>query len=167
MKHNWRHARPVRHRGPHGPRLHHRAVRAGGGERPRRALADGWRAARELAAWKSSVTLGVAGGEGRRLDADSSPAHEGDVRQATAHVELDGLQSQDVAVQLLHGAIDSSGPFVGRPEIVPMTHVGRNTTFECSYTVGSAGPYGLTLRVIPTHPAMVTPVELGVAAWAH
>jgi starch phosphorylase len=34
--------------------------------------------------------------------------------------------------------------------------------FDCE----SAGRYGFTVRVVPAHPDLVTPVELGLMAWA-
>jgi starch phosphorylase len=35
-------------------------------------------------------------------------------------------------------------------------------TFSCD----RAGRYGFTVRVVPCHPLVVTPVELGRVAWA-
>ncbi|MEN9504779.1 MAG: hypothetical protein RI958_705, partial [Actinomycetota bacterium] len=28
------------------------------------------------------------------------------------------------------------------------------------------GPYGVTVRVLPAHAGLISPVELGIAAWA-
>jgi len=41
-----------------------------------------------------------------------------------------------------------------------------NGTFIGTYTINSAGPYGVTVRVLPTHEALISPVEMGRAAWA-
>ena len=38
--------------------------------------------------------------------------------------------------------------------------------YECTYQVHAAGPYGFTVRVLPTHPALISTVEMGKAAWA-
>jgi starch phosphorylase len=130
--------------------------------------ADDWALARSLAAWKAGVaerwgSVRVAG-----VDADTSPAHEGDVRTARARIDLGGhggLGTDEVAVQLLHGAIDSTGAFVGHPEHLTMHHIGDGT-FEVDYRIDAAGAYGLTVRVLPRHDGLLTPVELGRATWA-
>ncbi len=76
-----------------------------------------------------------------------------------------GLGTDEVAVQLLHGPIDSTGAFVGHPEHLTMHHVGDGT-FEVDYRIDAAGAYGLTVRVLPRHDGLLTPVELGRATWA-
>jgi hypothetical protein len=39
-------------------------------------------------------------------------------------------------------------------------------SFEGNYVVGEAGPYGVTVRVIPHHVDLINPMELGVVTWA-
>ena len=124
-----------------------------------------WARARSLAAWKTKVRAGWPGVHVDAVDADASDAHEGDRRTAVAQVSIDGLDPSDIAVQLLHGSIDSTGAFVGQPAIVPMERL-ADGSYRCEYVVNAAGPYGLTVRALPSHPALVTPVELGVIAWA-
>ena len=124
-----------------------------------------WERARSLAAWKKKVRAGWPGVHVDSVDADVAAAHEGDRRSAVAQVSIDGLDPSDLAVQVLHGSIDSTGSFVGHPEIVPMTRQ-DDGSYRCDYVVNAAGPYGLTVRALPSHPAMVHPVELGLIAWA-
>ena len=85
---------------------------------------------------------------------------------ATAEVALGALSVEDVSVHVLHGPIDSTGSFIGSPTVVPMQPA-SGTTFTGTYAVSAAGPYGLTVRAVPTHPGLLSPVELGLAAWAH
>ena len=40
-------------------------------------------------------------------------------------------------------------------------------TWEVDYRIDSAGAYGITVRVLPRHDGLLTPVELGRAAWAN
>ncbi|MFN6122339.1 MAG: alpha-glucan family phosphorylase [Actinomycetes bacterium] len=124
-----------------------------------------WAQARSLASWKQVVAAGWAGVRVVSVDGDTSPAHEGDERSATARVAIDGLRPADVDVQLLHGSIDSTGGFLGRPEAISMTPADGGE-YRCTYRVSASGPYGFTVRVLPTHPALTAPVELGRAAWA-
>jgi starch phosphorylase len=130
------------------------------------AVADqDWALARSLAGWKATVRLGWPGVKVGAVDADSTPAHEGERRVAAAHVDIDGLAPTDVAVQLLHGSIDSTGSFIDSPAMVPMQRQ-DDGSYSCTYTVSAAGPYGLTVRALPTHEGLISPVELGIAAWA-
>jgi starch phosphorylase len=126
---------------------------------------DDWATARSLAAWKADIRTRWGDVAVRSVDGDVGAAHEGDERTARAEIFLDGLQLDDVDVQLLHGAIDSSGEFVGMPATVSMRHVGAES-FSCSYRVRAAGPYGITVRVLPHHSGLISSVELGIAAWA-
>ena len=52
-------------------------------------------------------------------------------------------------VQALHGPIDSEGRFVNHPAIVPLRHTGGRT-WTAEYSIGEAGPYGVTVRAIET-----------------
>jgi starch phosphorylase len=130
------------------------------------AVADeSWRSAKSLAAWKRMVSAAWPDVRVTAVQTDSTRAHEGETREATAEVTLGALTPDDIAVQVLHGPIDSTGSFIGRPVVVTMEH-GGGTTFAGRYTVAAAGPYGLTVRALPTHPGLLAPVELGIAAWA-
>ena len=129
------------------------------------ASADDYAHARSLAAWKSSIASKWDSVHVVSVDGDTSNGHEGDQRSATAHVLLDGVSPADVDVQLLHGPIDSTGEIIGAPEIVSMSHTGDGN-YTGTYLVAASGPYGFTVRVLPMHPALVSPVEMGRAAWA-
>ncbi|MDO8363771.1 MAG: alpha-glucan family phosphorylase [Actinomycetota bacterium] len=131
----------------------------------RLALADNGAAARDLAAWKLRVRTAWPVVKVLDIDSDTTPAHEGDLRTVRAHVEMDGLHVNDMAVQVLHGAVDSEGEFVGSPAVVTLTHL-SDGLFEGQYQVGDAGPYGITARALPSHPNLVSPLEMGLISWA-
>lgn len=131
----------------------------------RTALADGGAAAKDLAAWKKWVRTSWPAVKVLDVEVDQHAAHEGDQRHVRAHVDLDGLDGGAVAVQALHGPIDSEGEFVGSPQEVPLVATAPGV-FEADYQVGEAGPYGVTVRAMPTHPHLISPVELGIIAWA-
>jgi starch phosphorylase len=129
------------------------------------ALAQGAVAARDLSAWKQRVRAAWPVVKVVDIEADTSPAHEGDLRQVRAHVEIDGLEQEFISVQALHGPIDSEGEFIGRPGIVPLS-LTADGVWEATYVVGDAGPYGITVRALPWHRDLISPVELGTIAWA-
>ena len=121
--------------------------------------------AKELAAWKERVRVAWPTVKVVDVESDTSPANEGDHRTVRAHVDIDGLEVTDVAVQVLHGPVDSEGEFVGSPAVVNLAFAGDGL-FDGTYVVGEAGPYGLTVRAVPAHAHLVSPVELGLVAWA-
>jgi glycogen phosphorylase len=126
---------------------------------------DRWALARSLASWKDQVRAGWSAVGIKDVGGDDTTAHENDVRPVTAQVELGFLTPDDVTVQILHGPTDSSGSFVGSPSIVDMSADDAGT-WSGTYTVEVAGAYGFTVRALPTHAGLISPVELGLAAWA-
>jgi starch phosphorylase len=131
----------------------------------RSVAADSWARARELAAWKRHITESWAGVAVVDVDSGRSEVEPGEVRSVRAHVELGRLSPDDVAVELLHGAIDSAGTLAPTAHVVPMRPVGDGM-WEAECHVAAAGPYGLTVRVLPRHEGLLSPVELGRATWA-
>jgi starch phosphorylase len=130
-----------------------------------RALADDASVARDLAAWKLRVRAAWPVVKVFDIESDTTPAHEGDQRHVRAHVEIDGLDASSVTVQALHGPIDSAGEFIGAPLVVTLA-LSDAGVWEADYSVGEAGPYGLTVRALPSHPHLISPVEMGTVAWA-
>jgi starch phosphorylase len=131
-----------------------------------RALAQHGAVARDLASWKVRVNAAWPVVRVVDVDADTTPAHEGDHREVRATVEIDGLEPSSVVVQALHGSIDREGAFVEAPAAVVLHHQGGNQWLG-TYVVAEAGPYGLTVRAMPAHDSLISPVELGLAAWAN
>ncbi|MCU1502866.1 MAG: glgP, partial [Ilumatobacteraceae bacterium] len=131
----------------------------------RKALANDCATSKALASWKRRVRFAWPDVHVISVDADVSNAHEGDPRTVSAEVDLGPLSASDVVVQVLHGNVDQEGAFVGAPNKVDLRHVAGGT-FEGTFAVGEAGPYGVTVRAMPAHPDLVTPVDLGVIAWA-
>jgi hypothetical protein len=68
-------------------------------------------------------------------------------------------------VQALHGPIDSAGSFITAPAAVALQPTGDGV-YEGTYTVGEAGPYGVTVRAVPHHDDLINPMEMGMVAWA-
>ncbi len=118
-----------------------------------------------LAHWKQHLVATWADVKVVDLDIDTAAAHEGDVRTVRAHVDLGGLDVDEVTVQALHGPIDSTGSFVNTPATVTLSPTG-DSTFEGTYSVGEAGPYGVTVRAIPQHEDLISQMEMGLVAWA-
>ena len=128
-------------------------------------LADNAERGKALANWKRRVNDAWPQVKVVDLDVDTSAAHEGDQRTVRAHVELGALDEHEITVQALHGPIDSAGSYISAPEMITLRSTGDGA-FEGTYEVGEAGPYGVTVRAIPQHPDLISPMDMGLVAWA-
>jgi len=134
-----------------------------------RMHADDGAAARTLAAWKLRVLAGWDQVSVDSVDAAEDPGRPGDARTVAAVVRLGSLSSADVVVQVVHGPLDANGEF-SRSTADALepgdTLAGGALRYSGTYVPSAAGPYGCTVRVLPAHADMVTPLELGRIAWA-
>lgn len=145
-------------------RLYLPAARAGA-----RAAADGHAAARELAAWTARVrdawpAVHVAHVESGGVDATPQVGERLHVR---AFVELGGLTPEDVAVELVHGRAGAGDELrdVERTRLDPESReLGHPAVFAGSVPLDRAGGFGYTVRVVPAHPGLASPAELGLVA---
>jgi len=138
------------------------------GEHADRLSADGFAVARDLAAWKARVREAWHGVHVDGIEAGTDPADVGEERTVTAVVSLGDLTPDDVTVQLVHGTVVRDGELVD-VEIIAMEtsdKVDDHLRYEGTLPNPRAGRRGVTVRVVPNHPGLVTPVELGHIAWA-
>jgi starch phosphorylase len=130
---------------------------------------DGHARARALAAWKERVRTAWHGVHVDRVDGDMAAADLGGERPVEAIVALGSLDAADVDVQLLHGPV-GQGNELTESTIVSMSRAGEadddHARYVGSFRTERAGRYGFTVRIVPRHPDLVSPVELGLAAWA-
>jgi starch phosphorylase len=114
-----------------------------------------------LAAWDGVEILSV--------ETDVAVASLGTDRAVDAEVSLGALDPGDIEVQLLHGLVGQSDE-LEQPTVVPMTDTGdgpgASRRYRGEFTCENAGRYGFTVRVVPSHPWLTNPVELGRIAWA-
>jgi starch phosphorylase len=129
---------------------------------------DGHANARALAAWKARVLSGWPGVHVDHLDLPGAVVELGTERTVEAVVALGDLSPDDVQVQLIHGPA-GQGAELTDTEIVPMAPAGTaddgHLRYTGRFTCAQAGRYGATVRIVPSHPDLVTPLELGVIAW--
>ena len=139
-------------------------------ERTDLATASGHARARALAAWKQRVASEWAGVRVSSVDAEGAVTELGGERRVDAVVSLGSLSGDDVQVQLAHGLVGANDE-LHDPTVVSMTLAGLADTegdyrYTGSFTCETAGRYGFAVRVMPSHPDLFTPAELGLAAWA-
>jgi glycogen phosphorylase len=129
--------------------------------------------ARELATWKNRVTK--AWPEVKVIDVNSDSGQPtvdlGGERQVTVEVRLGSLSPDDVAVELLHGPV-VAGDELARTEVVRLEPTnapgaGEGTfSYQGQFRCDQAGRHGYTVRIVPYHPDLTVPVEMGCVAWA-
>ncbi len=125
-----------------------------------RALA-GWRV-RTAKAWPNVVVTHVeSSGEGDTPELGSTV-------HLRAIVSLGGLSPDDVSVQAAYGRVDDADEIRGA-EHLPMTLAGEvdgQWAYEGDVPLSRTGAFGYTVRVLPRHPSLATPAELGLIASA-
>jgi starch phosphorylase len=124
--------------------------------------------ARSLAAWKARVRDGWSGVHVDHLELSGTVAELGAERSAETIVALGPLSPNDVEVQLLHGPAGQHAE-LSETRVVPMVPAGdaedHHLRYTGTFTCDQAGRYGATVRIVPAHPDLVTPLELGLVAW--
>ncbi|WP_322409339.1 alpha-glucan family phosphorylase [Microbacterium invictum] len=138
-----------------------------------RALrADDFAQARSLAAFVTRVrsawgAVSIAHVEGS--DA-TTRASTGETLEIEASVRLDGLSPDDVAVELVYGRTDEDDVIGAERTSVPLQAQGPAvdgvTPYRGSLPLQITGTFGYTVRVVPRHPFLVSPVELGLVTYA-
>ena len=125
--------------------------------------------ARELAAWKARVRAAWDGVAVEHLEVSglSSAPELGEQMHVRAFIALGEIKPADVQVQVVHGRVDSddrlSHPATTALDLSETYEAGRYC-FDGQVALQSTGPFGYTVRVVPSHPLLSGPAELGLAA---
>jgi starch phosphorylase len=126
--------------------------------------------AKALTRWKRYMFRGWPSVAVNTTGFEENTGAAGTTYEVTAQVTLGDLEPSDVEVQLVFGAVDLDDELVD-PIVVPMGkdgdgdvpgwhRYGREIEFD------RAGNFGFTVRVVPSHPDLVTYTHLGRVAWA-
>jgi starch phosphorylase len=127
--------------------------------------------ARGLAAWRDRVVAGwpdvhVAHVESGGVDSSPQIGEELHVR---AYVALGPLAPDDVKVELVYGRASEADDLseVRRQRLSLETAAdGQPATYEGTIRLERPGSFGYTVRVVPNHPLLATPADLGLIAVA-
>jgi glycogen phosphorylase len=130
--------------------------------------ADDHARARTLAAWKERVIAGWDAVQVKVMDGEDQVMDLGSERTVTAEVFLGPLSPDDVAVHLVHGSVGPNDE-LSVCGVVEMHRVDGDQSRHCyvgSFSGEQAGRYGFTARVVPSHPDLANPADLGRVTWA-
>jgi glycogen phosphorylase len=128
---------------------------------------DNFRAARELAEWKSHVRdqwphLSI---EHVESDAGGSSVSLGETLSIRAYVSLAGLTPPDVVVEAVYGHVDSSDVIENAQHLLlkPESELGGNRwKYVGEIPLSQSGSFGYTVRVVPSHTHMPSTADIGL-----
>ncbi|MFD8797993.1 alpha-glucan family phosphorylase [Streptomyces atroolivaceus] len=137
----------------------------------RRALEPA--AARELALWKARIRaawpqVAVDHVETSADTGVGGSAELGSTLAVRVRIALGGLDPEDVEVQVVAGRVDS-GDGIAEARTFPLKPAGGHDLedrwlYEGPLALDRTGPYGYTVRVLPSHPLLASGAELGLVA---
>jgi starch phosphorylase len=134
-----------------------------------RALAQGGGdAARALAAWKARVRQAWPAVRIEHVEADGAEPSLGAVLDMRVSASLGELSPADVCAEVVYGRLgeddeitDPSCVALAADESAP----GPVTRFSGSVELGQPGPFGYTVRLVPSHPLLDNRAELGLVTY--
>lgn len=133
----------------------------------RAAAADDFRQSREFAAWRNRVRQAWPSLSVEHVDSEgvSEDPQIGDTLSIRAYLNLGGLTPGDVRVEAAYGrALDSDELSDTALLVLRATEDlgdGRQL-FTGDVVIDRSGSFGYTVRVLPAHPALANPAELGL-----
>jgi starch phosphorylase len=134
-----------------------------------RALAaDGYKAARDLAAWKQRVRQAWPAVRIEHVEADGAEPSLGAVLTVRVTVALGALSPSDVSVEVVYGQPGEDDEITEPSEATltaDETASGEHTRFSGAVELGRPGAFGYTVRVLPSHPMLASRAELGLVAY--
>lgn len=139
-----------------------------------RALAaDGFGAARQLAAWKARVRQEWPSVRIEHVEADGAEPNLGAVLDVRVTVALGGLTASDVSVEVVYGQPGDDDDIIDPSYLTLAADAlpahdgapGQLTRFSGAVELGRPGPFGYTVRVLPRHPLLASRAELGLVTY--
>ena len=135
----------------------------------REVLAGHAALAKDLAAYAARVRAGWPAVRVEHVDASGvgdSP-ERGTQLTVRAFVALGELTPADVLVELAGGRVDHNDRIVGPTFtglVAAESYEGNRWRYEATVSLDDTGPFGYTVRVLPTHEGLHDPAELGLQA---
>jgi len=139
---------------------------------------NNFRAARELASWKTRISQAWPGVSVTHVESGGVAAvpEVGDDLHLRAHVQLNGLLPADLTVEVIYGR-STSGDELSDTSTQVLTPAvsgeddaaaasGAPTLFTGTVELDRAGAFGYTVRVVPRNALLISPAEMGLIAVA-
>jgi starch phosphorylase len=136
-------------------------------ERSAELTRQGLAGAAELVDWKRRVAhaWGAVQVQGHQILDDTLSQRPARVE---IRVRLGSLRAEDVEVTIFFGRLNVAGEIMA-PKAIPAAWCARdgsnNHRYEATIPPGDSGGCGLVVRVMPYHPLLADPYDLGLIAW--
>ena len=134
------------------------------------ATLDGAARGRSLAAWRVRVTGAWAGVKIAGVESGGGPAQLGEERAVEVLVDLDAIGARRTSPCRCSTGLSARRTSFSSPRSSPWPTPGATSRAEPAgperFRCTRPGRYGFTARVVPNHPDLPTPVELGLVTWA-
>lgn len=140
-------------------------------EASRRRQAHELAEAREVASWLQRVRASWHDVRIRDTSAPQ-PNHVLAGERVTIHAqaELAALDPDDVRVELVWGSVDEVGTF-HESNVTEMAQIGTaddgTVEYMAEISTPGSGRLGYTIRILPSHPALLHPLDSGLIRWAN
>jgi glycogen phosphorylase len=138
-----------------------------------RALSDNatYAPAKELAAWKRRVRKSWPQVEIEHVEADAAEPSLGSALIVRVTVLLGGLTKDDVTVEAVYGRTADADEIID-PSYATLTAEdaapgGAQLRYSGEVRLERPGPFGYTVRVLPSHPLLSSRAELGLVTYPH
>jgi len=131
-----------------------------------RYTAEGYQAAKTIAAWKARVNAAWPGVTIRRLDNPKARIQFGEMLPIEVAVKLNGLSTNDVVVELLLSRIVRDGAALEHShELAAAGADGAEQRYRLDLKPGLSGRLDYRIRVYPRHELLTHPFEMGLSTW--
>ena len=160
--------RPAGPGGPDGRRLRDRRCTRRPRRRRGRSRRTATRTARDLAAWKARVRQAWSGVRIEHVEADGAEPSLGAVLDVRVTASLGDLSADDVCVEVVYGRLGDDDELVDpclRDARRRRLGAAPHTRFSGSVELGQPGPFGYTVRVLPSHPLLASAADLGLVTY--
>jgi len=125
--------------------------------------------ARQLASWKARVTKAWPQVRIEHVEADDTDQSPGSALAVRASVALGELSPDDVAVQVVYGPAGDQdeiiAPQLRALQLEEPPANGSAARFAGRAELGRPGPFGYTVRVLPSHPLLSSTAEMGLVTF--
>ena len=133
----------------------------------RAAVGDDYELARSLSDYVAEARDAFGNLRIEHVEADgvSDAPLFGDELTVRAYVALGGLDPQEVQVQLVYGRASDSDQLrdVRVADLAPAQDLGDGRyRFDGTHRLDRTGAFGYSVRVLPKHPGLANPAELGL-----
>jgi starch phosphorylase len=131
--------------------------------------ADSFALAATLATWKTVIEKAWPGVRVDHVESEgvADVLTAGSTVEVRAFVSLGDLTPDDVLVEVVSGRVDSDDR-IESPSTTAMTAIEQyeqnRWKFQAHLSLDRNGAFGYTVRMLPQHSGMVTPVEMGLVA---